>query len=198
MASLPRIYIDSCCVLEAALAKTTPERETDVVFIRKILQAAEAKDIIVQTSVLTVAECYQIPGLSNEEAVELFSAVLTSGHCVRVINPTVFTGERARDLFVKHNIKLKGPDALHIASAIEKNCTEFITFDGKRANSPLKNAKALEPLGLRVIRPSQTKNLPQSYRQEKLLDEGPGLFESGARAAIKRRPASGRPPATVN
>ena len=175
MASLPRVYVDSCCFLEAAQKISTPGGENDVFFIRKLLEAAQAKDVIVHASVLTVAECYQVPGVSTEEAIELFSYVLTSGHCARIINPTVFTGEIARDLFVKHSVKLKGPDALHVASALEKKCLEFITFDGKKGTSPLKNAGALSKLGLRVIRPSETLALPNEYRQESF----PSLHGSG-------------------
>lgn len=168
MASLPRVYMDTCCFVEIAQSPATVGREKDIWHLEMLLRAAQARDIILHTSVLTVAECLYVIGKTEEETREIFEHVLTSGQVARIINPTVFTGRLATDLYWKEKIRLSGPDLLHVAAAMEKKCSEFVTFDGAdrpKRKSPFGNSQKLQELGLRVVRPSETQSIPQSYRQ---------------------------------
>lgn len=171
MANTAHVYMDTCCFVEVAQNAPTPGRENDIWFIEQLLRAAQARDIILHTSILTVAECQFVVGRTEDETREIFDHVLTSGQVAKIINPTVFTGKLATKLFWQDKIALKGADLLHVASAIEKKCIEFVTFDGAdkpRAKSPFKNAERLQKMGLRVVRPSQTQVLPAAYRQGRL------------------------------
>ena len=103
---------------------------------------------------------------------QLFLSLLTSGQYTRLVQPDVFVCERARDLRWDHGINLSGADAIHVASAIEAECGEFLTTD-QRAKSPLRQAAALAALGLRVVRPSGTQVLPDEFRQERLTEVPP-------------------------
>lgn len=60
-------------------------------------------------------------------------------------------------------------NAIHIASALEAECTEVLSWDGGM-QSPKKVAKvqALAALGVRVIVPSQTQLLPSFYMAERI------------------------------
>lgn len=57
-------------------------------------------------------------------------------------------------------------DAMHVASALDRKCEEFITTDGQAKKAAAKATLAL--LGLRVIRASETKCLPGKYFQFRL------------------------------
>jgi len=52
-------------------------------------------------------------------------------------------------------------DAIHVASALEAKCTEFLTWDKDMSNS---KAQFLASQGISVITPSATKLLPPLYR----------------------------------
>jgi predicted nucleic acid-binding protein len=172
MAEKPTIYVESCCVIDAAKyqdpSKAPPEKRDDVQHIQWILKAAEQGEIVVYTSSLTIAECQHVgEHPPSEELKRLFKSILTSGKVIQLISDSIFIGERARDLRWDHDITLRGADAVHVASAIEQGCEEFITTD---ARGPIKNAAKIAKLGLRVIRASETKLLPASYKPPPLFD----------------------------
>jgi hypothetical protein len=82
----------------------------------------------------------------------------------KLVQDTIFVAERARDLRWKHNIKLSGMDAIHVASAIEAQCTEFLTWDrGINKSKAQLKAQFLARQGISAITPSETKLLPPSY-----------------------------------
>jgi predicted nucleic acid-binding protein len=172
--SKPRLYIDSCCFIDAAKHKVNAalsnDRLNDVWFIQQCLKASEAHDIEVVTSTLTIAECTSAGGDISAEVKRLFRSVLTSGKVVTLAQVTLGIAERARDLRWIHKVNLKGADAIHVATALTLQCTEFFSTDNR---GPHKNATALQTLGLRVIRASDTLLLPDDYRQHKLLPPPP-------------------------
>ncbi len=65
----------------------------------------------------------------------------------------------------KHNIELKGGDALQVASALEAKCIELITGD----KVILDQKDKINRLGINVINAHFTASLPKSYTQP-LLD----------------------------
>jgi len=170
MADKPKIYVDSCCFIDAAKygdASTAPaERQEDIKYIQQILKAAKDGIISVYTSSLTIAECTHIgEHPPSDEIKRLFRSVLASGKVVQLISDSLFIAERARDLRWDHDITLRGGDAIHVASALELGCAEFITDDGK---GPHKNAAKIAKLGLKVVRAHETELLPDDYKNEQL------------------------------
>ncbi len=170
--AVDRIYIDSCCFIDAVKTDvgevTDANRAIDIWYIKACLKAAKNGDIEVLTSHLTIAECRRAGGAPTENVKRLFNSILVSGKVVRLADLTLGIAERARDLEWLHNITLGGADAIHIATAITLGCKEFFTFDMSKNKSPTGHKKEIAKLGLRVITPSETFYLPESYRQLEL------------------------------
>jgi len=172
MANKPRIYLDSCCFIDAvkeAVGTLPTDRVNDAWFIKKFFEAHLAGEIIIHTSILSVAECVAIePGQSNvpQEAQERFRAFLTSGQYVQLLSPTPATVIHVQKFRWEHGLVLAGADALHFAAALERGCIEFITTDNRlKAPKIAKSMPVLSTLGLRLIRASDTAYLPEKYRQ---------------------------------
>ncbi len=104
-------------------------------------------------------------GAPTENVKRLFNSILVSGKVVRLADLTLGIAERARDLEWLHGITLGGADAIHVATAITLGCKEFFTFDMSKNKSPIGRKKDIAKLGLRVITPSETIYLPESYKQ---------------------------------
>lgn len=184
MSNKPRIYIDLCCFIEAVrhrrglpLSSGDPDelkiREEDCWFFRKLCDASRDGVIQLVTSMLSVAECLHAgePGGPSKETRELFVEFLTSGTIIDLVEPDIFVAERARDLLWNDGISLSGADCLHVATGILDGCSEFLTLDGKIKKQG-KFATAipqLKAIGLTVLRPSQTGNLPSEYRADDLF-----------------------------
>lgn len=56
-------------------------------------------------------------------------------------------------------MNFRGADAIHLASALEMSCDEFLTFEER---GPFKRAEELENLGLTVTSPRKTASLSKS------------------------------------
>ena len=95
----------------------------------------------------------------------------------------IFVSERARDLRWVQNINLKSNDAIHVASALEAKCDEFITWDGigNKRKSIMKAAPKIAQLGLEVLTPDNTKSIPEEYRQHTM--DGLGETDSADKGA---------------
>lgn len=168
MTNNTRVYMDACCFIDLAkgnLAKQTKDREQDIWHVKQLLKAAEAREIVVFSSILSVAECSHAEGNCDEKVQQLFDSILTSGRVVTLTQCTIFTAEKARSLLWDHGIKLKGADAIHIASALETGCVEFLTSDQR---GPAKYSEQIEALGLKVVPARETCRLPQAYRQTEI------------------------------
>jgi len=170
MSSVPRIYSDANPIIELAkFVKKTHDttREHDLWIMRQMLKAANNDEIDLFTSTISVAECVAAGEDWDREIQEFFVGTLTSGRMFKLTQDTIFVAERARDLRWKDNIRLKGMDAIHVASALEANCTEFLTWDNDMGKSKVAQKRtALAALGLKVITPSMTTLLPTYYRFE--------------------------------
>jgi predicted nucleic acid-binding protein len=180
MSEKSKIYVDSCCFIDAAkyqdIASAPADLQADLKYTQQILKASRDGDILVYTSSLTIAECthvgqHPVP----EEVKRLFKSVLSSGKVLQLISDSIFIAERARDLRWDHDITLRGADSIHVASALEIGCKEFVTNDGR---GPHKNATKIAKLGIKVIRSSQSSLLPATYleglAQPSLFDHANG------------------------
>lgn len=168
MANKARIYMDACCFIDLAkskIGKQSYNRKDDVWHIHQLLKAAQSNEIMVFSSILSVAECSHAEGSCDDKVKDLFNSILTSGRVVTLSQCTIFTAEKARNLLWKSHIKLRGADAIHVASALESRCEEFITSDRK---GMLKQAEKIAKLGLQVVPAQDTTHLPRSYRQTAL------------------------------
>lgn len=177
-ASKPRVYLDSTCFIDMAKHEAkildNAGRANDVWYLKKLLEAHKAKEVKVYTSMFSASECVAIEQGQrqvSEETKEYFHRLFMSGQYLVLIQPTPFITERSQSLRWDHEIVLSGADSLHIASAIEHQCGEFITTDKRIQREKIKKAiPKLNELGLRVIRGSETSALPASYHQADLLN----------------------------
>lgn len=98
------------------------------------------------------------------DAQTTFTRLLSAGNPVKIQAVDIFVAERARDLRWKHHIKCGGgADSIHIATALELGCEEFISTNSKRGPLNADAATKLAKLGLRVIEAPQTAVLPAHY-----------------------------------
>jgi hypothetical protein len=96
-----RISIESCCFIDAAkeaIGITNQQRNSDVWFIWKFLEANKEGDAEAFTSILTIAECTHADGNQVQRIQNLFDRLLMSGQYCVLIQPTPFFGEEARNL----------------------------------------------------------------------------------------------------
>jgi predicted nucleic acid-binding protein len=175
MSSVPRIYCDANPIIELAkLGKGTHDRsrEHDLWIMRQTLKAAQNGEIDLFTSSISVAECVAAGDDWGQDVQEFFVGALTSGRMFKLVQDSIFVAERARDLRWKHNIRLRGMDAIHVASAIDADCGEFFTWDHDMGKDKFAaKCAALAKVGVKAVVPSDTKLLPGFYLSEKV-----GLF----------------------
>jgi len=178
MPNKPRVYIDSCYYIDVAKGRLSltldPGRDQHIPFIEKLLLAALNDDVEIWAPTFVIAECLAVEKGDMDvppEVREMFSRILTSGSPVKMQAVDVFIAERARDLRWIHHIKCGGgADSIHVATALELNCEEFISTNSKRGPLNADAAAKLAKMGLRVIEAPQTAALPAQYRKP-LLDE---------------------------
>lgn len=131
MAELRRAYLDSCCFID--MVKTSvgqvlsTEREEDVWYLKRLLEAHRDGEVALFTSTMTIAECSHVGEERPSEKVKSeFTRLLTSGQYVRLVQATPFVAQDARDLRWSHGIALRGMDTVHVASALQMKCEEFL------------------------------------------------------------------------
>jgi len=169
------IYLDACCFIDVVKSdiKThlSNDAETNVWYIKRLMQAHRDKEVTLYTSTLSIAEAVHIgksPVPTNVQ--NGFETLLTSGQYVHLVQTTPFICMDARNLRWVDGINLKGADSIHLASAIDRKCTEFITLDGRFDRIQQWNQK-LGAKSISAILPSETKSLPSKYLQGDLLDD---------------------------
>lgn len=176
MADLPRIYVDACCFIDMVKtdvgAKIESDRELDVWHLKRLLEANRDKEVEIYTSTLSIAECQHVGEEDVSDAVKgRFSALLMSGQYVRLVELTPFIAQNARDLRWTKEIALRGADSVHVASALDRRCGEFLTSNG-RFDRVERHSGALSNHGMSVRRGRQTQMLPSKYRQLNLEGNG--------------------------
>src|SRR5579862_6911494 len=169
MADVQRVYIDSCCFIDMVKTKVghklVSDREQDVWFLKRLLEANRDGEVQCFTSILTIAECSHDGEAKISDAVKSeFNRLLMSGQYVRLVQITPFIATDARDLRWNHGIKVRGADAIHVASAVAMKCEEILSCNAKLARlTQIKGA--LVKLGTQVRRGKETVCLPAKYRQ---------------------------------
>ena len=170
------MYFDACCFIEAVKhdigIQVSTDRQRDIWHYKQLMQANRDGEISVHTSVLTIAECSHAHGDVSDAVKSAFRRLLLSGQYLTLVQPTPMIGEAARDLRWVHSMNLKGSDALHLASALDRSCEEFITLDS--GINRIKNREKFLALGMRLIEGRSTQCLPQKYRQLELGGGGNG------------------------
>lgn len=170
--SKDRVYIDSCYYIDVArgrhAAPLDPDRASHIPFIENLLLASSAGEIEIYASTLTIAECLFIDkdNKSNipEPIKQTFMSMLTSGQFVKLVSPDVFISERARDLLWLDGIVCGGSaDTIHIATALEMKCVEFITTNRKKGPLQGEAPAKLGAKGMRVLTAPQTAVMPDKY-----------------------------------
>ncbi|MFO1184940.1 MAG: PIN domain-containing protein [Bauldia sp.] len=171
MTDKSRVYMDACCFIDAVKAavgaKLDSDRQKDAWHIKQLLQAHRDGEVEVFTSTLSIAECTHVEGDTSPQVRNHFSALLTSGQYLVLVEATPFIMMDARDLRWGKKVTLRGADAVHVASALERRCEEFITSDkgvGKLNAFPAIRGK------LRAVAGRETKCLPDKYRQLDIED----------------------------
>jgi predicted nucleic acid-binding protein len=174
MAEPRRVYIDTCCFIDLARVeikdRLDTDRENDAWHIKKLMEAHRDGEIRLFTSAITIVECRhggQNP--PSEEIKSQFSRLLMSGQYVQLVQPTPFIMVDGRDLTWVHGLNIKGADSIHVASALDRKCEEFLTSNGRLARFG-QHGSTLQRLGLACKPARETQCLPTKYRQLELSD----------------------------
>jgi hypothetical protein len=176
-----RVYMDSCCFIDLVKYRdydkpthnVSEEKFNDVWHLRRLCDAALKGDIEIISSTLAIAEClHEGNQLIGDIAKDLFEKFLTSGRVILPIEAGYNVCVQARDLYWRHRILLSGADQVHVASAIETNCKEFITTDDKIKKEKIQQLiKTISTIkDIKIIHASQTQLLPEAYRQNKIKE----------------------------
>lgn len=122
-----------------------------------IIDAARKNEIKLYTSFLTLAEVVKIPGLYPSEAEDRIADFFRNPYVIKVAVDW-FVTRIARDL--RNHYKLKGRDAIHLATAIHMKVDTLHTYD---SDDLLKLDSHIKGVSLRITEPNfeyQTK-LPE-------------------------------------
>jgi len=175
----PVIYIEACPLIDMAQVTADGVKADDISngvwFCQQALRASRDKKIKVLTSFLSIAECSSInetvskttaPPSPPDEIKRFYEMLLLLGKSGMELVPiTQGIAIRARNLRWVSNINLRGADTIHVASAMQMNCDEIWTRDGRIWSNRVK----LKELGIVVVKPQETLMLPSEYRTKELL-----------------------------
>lgn len=180
MSDTPRIYVDSCPLIDMAKHKARitlsdspserANRENNVWFCKRILEAARNQELMVFSSALSAVECTHVePGqpIPPQDIQDFFNMLLSSGRSgITRVQAIEAIQMRAKNIKWKDGVSLGGLDSIHVATALHMGCQEFITTDGKI----YRNRDKFTHHKLSIIQARETKLLPDSYRQDELGD----------------------------
>jgi len=173
MVKPPKIYIESCPLIDLGKFKAKiplqSDREKNVWYVRKMLEAARAGELEIFTSIITVSECTHVgqdAPIPNKDVQTFYDGLLTSGTSgIKLIQLTQTISNMSRDLRWKDGIRLSGFDSIHLATAIWMGCSELITTDGKLAKARIPNRN------ISLIQAKDTKVLLQKFMVDELSFE---------------------------
>ncbi len=174
MAGERKSYLDACCFIDMVRTKIgkilTKDRETDVWFLKRLLEANRDGEVEIYTSTLTIAECsHGGDGDISPTVKSELNRLLMSGQYVRLVQMTPFIAVDARDLRWNHGIALKGAESIHVSSTLAMKCEEFLSANNRLARID-RHSVRLAKLGIQVRAGRDTVCLPDKYRQLGLDD----------------------------
>ena len=139
-----KYYWDTCIFLAWIKDEQRPSGEMDGV--REVVARAKRREVIIMTSVLTLAEALQskLPVGMDRLFADLLKRTQRIGMDIKVAQ----LAHDIRDYYMVHadeyeGKKLTTPDAIHLATAILYRADEFHTFDNGK-----KDSKSLGLIGL--------------------------------------------------
>jgi len=174
MADKPKIYVESCPIIDLAkkFAKVpmNEDRQKSCWFLDKLLEASRNGELEIVTSSLTVCECTHIePGkpVPDQAVKEFFEQLLTSGHGgIVLVQPIMRIVLKSRQLRWSDGLSLGGMDSMHLATALESSCNELLTTDGK-----ISKCSQVYSSKIKIISPKDTTLLPSKYNQTSLYEQ---------------------------
>jgi predicted nucleic acid-binding protein len=170
-----KLYLDACCLIEAIkgkLGRPLDHPLVEVDMISRIIKAGRKGDLIVYTSMLSVAEVLYVdekpPADDLKMLIERFLLSGRDGITIVSLTPDIATG--ARDLAWQHNVYTRSIDLLHVASAISAGATELVSVDGRLRRKLGRD----EINGCRLIAAKDTQLLPPEYLTDDIFDQQQG------------------------
>jgi predicted nucleic acid-binding protein len=137
MANSPRrVYWDACSwialIQREKIAVGGSDRDT---LCRAVIAEAKKNKIEILTSTLSLVEVCKNPKIRTSDEDQI--GAYFENDYILLMNVDRLVGEHARMLMIAGHTGLKPPDAIHVASAILGNVSEFHTFDGGGAKKGL-------------------------------------------------------------
>lgn len=132
MSGSPKIYFDSNIWIYALTQR--PPDNFDIGIINKLLKQIEDGYIQPTSSVLIIAEVLQTHfSQKQKEAVNAILDEASNVHIPAISREIIEKSAEIRSFYAnKKAIAMPDtPDAIHLATAIEYQCAEFFTLDGK-------------------------------------------------------------------
>jgi predicted nucleic acid-binding protein len=124
-----RVYWDACTwialIQREKILVGSSDRDT---LCRAVIAEAKKNKIEILTSTLSLVEVCKNRELRSKDD-DLIGAFFENDY-ILLMNVDRLVGEHARKLMIAGHTGLKPPDAIHLASAVLGNVSEFHTFDG--------------------------------------------------------------------
>ncbi|MCL6533705.1 MAG: PIN domain-containing protein [Armatimonadetes bacterium] len=121
--SLSRVFLDT-----APIIYYTEKHPLYFGLVAPLFQAIDAGEITAVTSVITLSECLVYPYLRGLTDLQRdYFDLIVHGANVEFVLQDERTGRLAAELRARYRVEL--PDALQIATALQANCTAFLTND---------------------------------------------------------------------
>lgn len=162
-----RTYLDSCVIIDYVKNECgvhlCEDRTRELEYLEKLFESAKAGQTKLFTSSVTIFECLHIGNNHEvpEEAKRLFTSITGSGRVVIPVSLTPVMSEIARQLYWDGVPLPRKNDRLHVATATEIGCSEFVTFDGLDGDDRI--MYLCQQYGLSVVYPSETNVAQQEY-----------------------------------
>ena len=171
MTATPKVYIDSCCLIESLkgdLGTSDPARLKGLDMLRRILRAARDDKITAFTSLLTVAEVVKAGDapIDDETKRKIERLILSGRDGLTTVSLSPAIVLKARDLAWNDGLlSVKGADRVHLAAAIVVGAIEFISWDNRLGKKLKRNSLG----SIQLVEPSATNQLPNAYRTDDLF-----------------------------
>lgn len=170
-----RAYLDTAFFIEVAQNKYDDNsNSSDLIFYQNLIEVAKANKLELFTSTCTILECLKVKDVqeqrfADDKAKKIIDSILLSGQSmITPIEPTSFLIVNARDINWDTKLTISKPlDLLHLASAIELKCEEFITIDFRDFYKNKDKIKELYNIKI-VTKEIESSLIPQEFKQGKL------------------------------